>query len=213
MEVRLGPLMEPKKTGKPSRYRSLIFLTMENTDEAYESDAFNKVERWKLFVERTTLAFSGACSGVIFYLALFPSFYYLTWIFFGIMLWAIVGAACLLQGIAMKAIARWKRVTLASSPANGFGFIIGMLVVVSLMVAFKLPLHASFLLARPGLEEALEQHSDDLSQVAYSSHNYGIYRFSKADRRCHHKDRVFFQFLHDGEAAIIYSESGIEELC
>ena len=57
MEVRLGPLMEPKKTGKPSRYRSLIFLTMENTDEAYESDAFNKVERWKLFVERTTLAF------------------------------------------------------------------------------------------------------------------------------------------------------------
>ena len=24
---------------------------------------------------------------------------------------------------------------------------------------------------------------------------------------------VFFQFLHDGEAAIIYSESGIDELC
>ena len=57
MEFRLGPLMERKKTGKPSRYRSLIFLMMEKTDEAYESDAFNKVDRWKLFVERTTLAF------------------------------------------------------------------------------------------------------------------------------------------------------------
>lgn len=30
---------------------------MKNTDEAYESDSFNKVERWKLFVERKTLLF------------------------------------------------------------------------------------------------------------------------------------------------------------
>lgn len=186
---------------------------MENASESHESDALNKVGRWQLFLERATLAFAGACSGVVLYLALFPGFYYLTWFFFGIMLWAMVAAGCLFQGMALQAIARWKRVTLPSSPANGQGFIVGMLVLVSLLVAFKVPLHASFLLARQGLEEALEQHHDDLSQVAYASHDYGVYRFGKADRRCHHKDRVFFQFLDDGEAAIIYSESGIDDLC
>lgn len=186
---------------------------MESTSESHESVALAKVSGWQRVIERTTLAFAGACSGVVLYLALFPSFYYMAWFFFGIMLWAVVAAGCLFQALALQAIARWKRVTLPSSPANGLGFIVGMLVLVSLLVAFKAPLHASFVLAKPGLEEALEQHHDDLSQVAYVSHDYGIYRFRKADRRCHHKDRVFFQFLDDSEAAIIYSESGIVDLC
>ena len=165
------------------------------------------------FFERSALSFAGACSGVVLYLSLFPSFYYMDWFFFGILLWAVVGVGCLAQAMALLAIARWKGVRLSSSVLNGSGFIVGLLVLVSLLVAFKVPLHASFLLARPGLEEALAEHHDDLTQVGRVYHNYGVYRFRKADRRCHREDRIFFQFLHDGEAAIIYSESGIEDLC
>jgi hypothetical protein len=171
------------------------------------------MQRWQRFFEQTTLAFAAACSGVVLYLGLFPSFYYMAWLFLGIMLWAAVTVACLCQALALHVIARWKRVEPPASPASGFGFIIGMLVLVSVLVGFKAPLHASFLLARPGLEEALADHHDDLSQVGFVYHNYGLYRFRKADRRCHKKDRVFFQFLDDSEAAIIYSESGIDDIC
>lgn len=144
---------------------------MNNTSESHESVALAKLGRWHKFIEMTSLAFAGACSGVALYLALFPSFYYMAWFFFGIMLWAVVAAGCLFQALAPQAIAPWKRVKLPSSPANGYGFIIGMLVLVSLLVAFKAPLHASFLLAKPGLEEALEQHRDDLSKIGLVSHN------------------------------------------
>jgi len=186
---------------------------MQNASEIHEGDAAMKVQRWQQLLERMTLAFAGACSGVVLYLALFPGFYYMAWIFFGMMLWAVVAAGCLFQVLALQAISRWKRVTPPSPSANGLGFIVGMLGLVSLLLAFKAPLRASFLLARPGLVEALAEHHADLSQVGLVHHNYGIYHFRKADRRCHRKDRVFFQFLDDAEAAIIYSESGIEDLC
>lgn len=186
---------------------------METTCKKHENGVLIKVRWWQQFLERTTFAFAGACSGVVLYLALFPGFYYMAWIFFGMMLWVVVAAGCLLQALALKAVAKWKRVTLPTSPANGHGFIVGLLVLVSLLIAFKAPLHASFLLAKPGLEDALEHYHDDQSKIAYLSHNFGIYQFKKADRRCHHKDRVFFQFLDDSEAAIIHSESGIDDLC
>ena len=186
---------------------------MENAEEGQESDALIRVGQWQWFLERINLAFAAGCSGVLLYLALFPGFYYMAWFFFAMLLWAVVGIGCLFQILALQAIARFKRVALPSTAANSQCFVVGMLVLVSLLVAFKAPLHASFLLARPGLEEALAEHHDDLSQVGLVSHNYGIYQFKKADRRCHRKDRVFFQFLDDGEAAIIYSESGIDDLC
>lgn len=171
------------------------------------------MSRWQQLFGRMILAFAGAGSGIGLYLALYPGFYYMTWFFFLIMLWALLAVGYLGQVIALQLIALVKRDTLPCLPAKGLGFIIGMLVVVSLLLVFNVPLHASFLLAKPGLEEALTQHHDDLSAVGRVHHNYGLYRFSKADRRCHKQDRVFFQFLHDGEAAIIYSESGLEDLC
>ncbi|MFZ9937629.1 MAG: hypothetical protein ACO3JG_11330 [Luteolibacter sp.] len=186
---------------------------MNATSDNHVSIALAKVRHWQRLIEKTTLAFAAACAGVVLYLALFPSFYYMAWIFLGMMLWAAVAAGCLFQTLALQAIARWKRVEPPSSAANGHGFVFGMLVVVSLLIAFRVPLHASFLLARPGLEQALEQHHDDLGNVGLVSHNYGIYQIGHAVRRCHHKDRVFFQFRNDGEAAIIYSESGIDDLC
>jgi len=171
------------------------------------------MQRWREFLKQSLLAFAGACSGVVLYLALFPAFYYMAWIFCVVMLWAVVAFAYLCQALALRVIACCKRVTLPSAAPSGLGFIIGMLVLVSLLAGFKVPLHVSFLLARPGLEEALASHHDDLDQIGRVSHNFGIYRIRKADRRCHKKDRVYFEFLDDAESAIIYSESGIDDLC
>ena len=170
-------------------------------------------QRWQQFLEKTTLAFAGACSGVVLYLALFPGFYYMAWIFFGIMLWAVVALAYLCQTLALWTMACWKRVALPSSGPGSPAFIIGMLVLVSLLVAFKVPLRASFLLARPGLEAALAEHADDLDEIGRRYYYFGIYSIAKAHRPCHKKDRVFFQFRDDSEAAIIHSLSGIDDLC
>ena len=171
------------------------------------------MQRWQQFFEQTSLAFAGACSGVVLYLALFPSFYYMAWIFFGVMLWGVVALGYLCQALPLLAIARWKRVTLPSSPPRSLKFIIGMLVLVSVLVGFKVPLRTSFLLARPGLERALADYHDDLDQVGRVHYNFGLYRIRKAYRGCHKKDRVFFEFLNDSEAAIIHSTSGIDDLC
>jgi hypothetical protein len=178
-----------------------------------ESGVSMSMDRWQQFFERTTLAFAGACSGVVLYLALFPSFYYMVWLFFGIVLWGLVAFAYLCQALALWLTACSKRVAMPSPGPGSSGFIIGMLVLVSLLVGFKVPLHASFLLARPGLEEALAEHSDDLDEIGRRYDNFGIYSIRKAHRPCHKKDRVFFSFRNDGEAAIIYSESGIDDLC
>jgi hypothetical protein len=185
---------------------------MDDAGEIQEEGVSMSMRRWQQFFERTSLAFAGACSGVVLYLALFPSFYYMAWLPLVGMLWGVVALGCACQVSALLAVARWKRVAPPSRPGS-LNFIFGMLVLVSVLVGFKAPLHASFLLARPGLEEALADHRDDLDQVGLVYHNYGLYQFRKADRHCHKKDRVFFQFLNDSEAAIIYSESGIDDLC
>ncbi len=169
--------------------------------------------KWQQFLEQTTLAFAGACSGIVLYLALFPSFYYMAWLSFGLMLWGVVAFACLCHALALFAIARFKRATLPPSALPTPLFILGMLVLVTLLVGFKVPLHASFLLAEPGLEAALAEHSDDLEDIGRRYYNFGIYSIKNASRACHKKDRVYFRFRDDHEAAIIYSESGIDDLC
>lgn len=170
-------------------------------------------QRWQQFLEQTTLAFAAACSGVVLYLALFPNFYYMAWVFFVIMLWGIAAFAYVCQTLTLLAIAWRKRVALPSSPPGGLRFIAAMLVLVSLLVGFKMPLHASFLLARPGLEQALTEHSNDLEHISRRYYSFGLYSIRRAYRGCHMKDRVYFQFRNDSESAIIYSESGIDDLC
>ncbi|MEM7386338.1 MAG: hypothetical protein AAF514_15460 [Verrucomicrobiota bacterium] len=162
-------------------------------------------------LDKISLTLVAAGSGIVLYEGLFPSFYYMTWLGYLMLLWAFFAFTSLIQIIVSLAVAKWKKwpITL---PA-GLGFTFGWLLLVTLLIGFKIPLHASFLLAKPGLEEALAQHHDDLTKIGVVSHNYGLYQFRKADRRCHRKDRVFFQFSNDGEAAIIHSTSGIDDLC
>ncbi|MGI9242170.1 MAG: hypothetical protein ACR2RV_15330 [Verrucomicrobiales bacterium] len=122
-------------------------------------------------------------------------------------------------------MAIWRRrKQISPSSASYLGFITGMLVVTTSLVLLKVPLRASFLFAKPGFEQALEDYHDDLEQVGIVHHNFGLYEISKAYRGCvhgnggcsnsvEHKDRVFFRFRNDSESAFIYSENGIKNLC
>lgn len=153
-------------------------------------------------IDQLALAVAAGCCGVLLYLALYPSFYYLSGIGFTLTLWMIVPSLAFIAHFAHRAN--------ATSNAR---FIAVMLIAVTGAVALKLPLYASFLVARGGLEEALAQHRDDLDQVGRVYHDYGPYEIGRAHRGCHREDRIFFEFRDDNEAAIIYSESGIEDLC
>ena len=95
--------------------------------------------KWRQFVAQMSLAFAGACSGVILYKALFPGFYYMTWIFWMILLWGLAAVAFLGHCLVLWIVARCKRVPLPSSPLTGAGFITGMLILVTLLVGFKVP--------------------------------------------------------------------------
>lgn len=134
------------------------------------------------------------------------------WIGLLLMLWVAVSVAMVCCSLILNVAMRRSR---SSSPtgASDLGYIAGMLVLTSLLVGFKVPLHASFLLARPGLEEALAEHRDDLSDVGRVSHDFGLYQIKSAERRCHIDDRIYFMFRDDSEAAIIHSPSGIDDLC
>lgn len=162
-------------------------------------------------LERLLLVFVGGCAGIVLYQSLFPPFYYLAWIAWMLALWTAGMAALLLSRLSLTLSAK-------SSPTGSRGtgpgrFILGLLTWVSLLVLVKLPLRASFLLAKPGLEGALAQHRDDLSKIGMWSYDYGLYPIVSASRRCHDDQRIFFHFPSREEAAIIYSPSGIEDLC
>ena len=119
------------------------------------------------------------------------------------------------QTLGLLVISRWNQFTPVALAGNNWGFILGLQMLVILLIGFKVPLYASFLLAKPKLDEAVADHSDDLEEVGRRAKYYycGIYPIEKAQRRCHKKDRIYFQFRNDGESAIIYSESGVDDLC
>ena len=77
---------------------------MKRTDESHDSSADLGVLRWQRFLAQTTLTFAGMCSGLVLYLALFPSFYYMTWVVFVVMLWGVVALAAILQSLALLAL-------------------------------------------------------------------------------------------------------------
>ena len=151
-------------------------------------------------IEQATLAFSVACCSVVLYLALFPSFYYMAWFGLTLLLWIAVTIALLCSSLILAIAARRAQSETTYPRAGNLGFIAGMLVFVTALVGFKVPLHASFLLARPGLEEALAEHRDELAQVGLVHHSFGLYLIQGAHRGCHTDDRIFFKFQDDNTA-------------
>ena len=170
-------------------------------------------ERWRRLADQLTIAFSANCCGAALYLALYPSFYYMQWFFIGVWAWGLALIALCCCSLVLTFLGRGEAGTAPPSRVGSAGFVLGMMVVSTLLVSFKVPLRASFLLARPGLEQALAENGDDLSPIGTTSYDFGLYQIRRAHRGCHHEDRVYFQFRDDSESAIIYSESGIDDLC
>ncbi|MDG2149497.1 MAG: hypothetical protein P8N09_08235 [Planctomycetota bacterium] len=170
-------------------------------------------QRKQRFVEQMAIAISAACCGIALYMALFPAFYYMQWFAVGALAVTTVLSSL---GCYFLLLMYWgRRKSEAAQPVqfHGLRFMLSMLAVAVLLVVFKVPLHASFMLAQPGFENALAENQDDLSQVGVRSYDYGLYQVKSATRDCHHKDRIYFRFRDDSESAIIYSESGLDDLC
>ncbi len=186
---------------------------MSDIDTNNPTGAESKLQDWMWTLERLSLVFAGAACGVLLYLALFPAFYYMMWTLLVPVLWIAVLLAHNVQVWGLSLVAASKKQPLPTHQGGDGKFLLSLVAFVTLAVGLKLPLHFSFLLARPGLEEALAAHCDDLTRVGYAYHNYGLYQIGRADRDCHLKDRIYFRFQNDGESAMIYSESGIDDLC
>ncbi len=186
---------------------------MTEIDTNNPTGAESKLLDWKRTLERLSLVFAGAACGVLLYLALFPAFYYMMWAGLVPALWIAVLIGHTVQTWILLLVAASKKLPLPTNQGGNGKFLLSLVVLVTFAVGLKLPLHFSFLLARPGLEESLAAHSDDLSQVRHASHDYGLYQIGRAERYCHNKDRIYFRFQNDSESAMIYSESGIDDLC
>jgi hypothetical protein len=187
-------------------------MTQDN-DNKQDLESTDRILRWNRLLGQCTLTLSGGLAGVVLYSALFPGFYYMDWAALMPLLWLGVVFLNGIQALVLQWMASRKRVPMPSTAKGPLRFTLWMLVLVTCLVALKVPLRASFLLAKPGLELALKNSGDHLEEVGRVSYNFGLYQIGSADRRCHEKDRVFFQFLNDHESAIIYSESGIDGLC
>lgn len=172
-----------------------------------------KSPRWQRLAEQITIAFVAGCCGAVLYMALFPAFYYMQWLFMILLLGIVTLGSLGVYTLILVLSRREATGTSARPQFHGVGFTLGMLAIVVLLVGFKVPLHASFLWARPGLEQALAENQDDLGEIGVYSYDYGLYPIGSAARDCHHNDRVYFRFHGDSESAIIYSESGLDDLC
>ncbi len=171
------------------------------------------LEKWIQFTQKLSLVWAGMCAGVVLYMAMFPYFYYMAWFAILPAFWGAVLVGDLLLRLVVASVALGRGIQHPFVPAGSYKFVAGLLVLVTALAGFKVPLHTSFLLAKSGLEQALVDGQEDLAVVGRWSHDFGLYHIGHAERRCHDKDRIYFLFQDDSESAIIYSETGIDDLC
>ncbi len=170
-------------------------------------------ERWRRFLEDFGLIICAAYAGLVLYWSMFPAIYYMEWILWVPGLFLVSTLIFGLQTFAIWLVSRWKKVPFR---LKRIPLALAVLpVLVTILFVGKIPLRASFLLAKPTLEKAVREHADGLEQVSRRAdyHYSGLYAIKKAEHRCGRKDRIFFVFRDDHESGIIYSESGIDNLC
>ena len=143
--------------------------------------------------------------------ARYPSFYYMTFVFLLVMLWAVVAAV-----VSVRSVIAGMGTLLTGRPvvSTGWRGVVALITLVSVVIVLKLPLHAGFALARTDLDRAVQEDQQPGDTFHLSRYQYGIYGIHQtARRRCHHKDRIYFELATDKESAFIYSPSGIDDLC
>ncbi len=174
-------------------------------------DKSNASAWWQRPFDGFTLTMVALGSGALLWNALFPGFYYMAWVFFVLMLWAglalLLFIRLLIAGIGTRSAGRpvvW----------SGWKSVVAIPIVLSVVILLKLPLYAGFALAEADLDLAVRQDQRPGDEFPLARYRYGIYGIrQEAHRRCHHKDRIYFALANDSEAAFVYSESGIDDLC
>ena len=86
--------------------------------------------------------------------------------------------------------------------------------VVTLLVAFKAPMHLGFAFARPALDQVIKMDFEPSGSFSISKASVGPYSiYQQANRDCHDKSRIYFTLSNDVEAGFVYSTTGIDDLC
>lgn len=150
-------------------------------------------------------------SGAVLWSAIYPGFYYLVFVGILAMYWLGLGAFLLVRTIIAASGAR-----LTGHPVQwaGWSGAVALMTLVSVVILAKLPLRAAFAFARADLEQAILRDTRPGDSFHLMRYIYGPYPIHQlAERRCHHKDRVYFNLASDPESAFIYSTSGIDDLC
>jgi hypothetical protein len=149
--------------------------------------------------------------GIVLWHSLFPGFYYLAILFVLLWLWMFVAGLVAIRVTIATFVARRKGTPI---DATGWLPVLGVPLLLTVAAIFKLPLHASFALARADFEHVIAHEVQPTESFPLLKHHYGLYPIRQtARRRCHDPERIYFQFSNDGEAAIVYSPTGIDDLC
>ena len=166
---------------------------------------------WQLPFDRYTLALVSGLSAVVLWRAMLPSFYYMRFIFFLTMLWGSISLALSIRVvIALVGTFLTKRAALWT----GWRSVVLLPAVVTLLVAFKAPMHLGFAFARPALDQVIKMDFEPSGSFSISKASVGPYSiYQQANRDCHDKSRIYFTLSNDVEAGFVYSTTGIDDLC
>ena len=181
---------------------------MDVSDETRET--CEPVAWWQRPFDGLTLALTAMISGALLWNALFPSFYYMVFIFWVGAFWAGIGVVLCVR---LFLAGMGRRLTDRPVIWVGWRGVTAWMVVVSVAVLLKLPLRVGFALARADLERAVAQDQRPGETFSLTRSQYGIYGIrQQAQRRCHRDDRIYFTLANDDEAGFVHSTSGIEDL-
>ena len=151
-------------------------------------------------------------------MGLHPSFYYMTGFFLLFMAWGALMVVILLRA-AMRdwVVRRHDPSTLKSKGAyRRWLWLFSLVISVTVLLMFHVPLRIGFLTARPGLAPWVNEDALDQSPWLTEDLRVGLYVVSASmtnqRRRVDKGERVVIILADDHESGFIYSPAGIDDL-
>ena len=156
----------------------------------------------------------------LFWQGLYPHFYYMVDFF----VLGLVWFGAVLMFVVLMALRSWLLheypgpVQTAQTALLQWACVFGILLLVTALLAFKVPMRLGFLTARPGLSRLVNEHTIDEFRGLAEDTRFGLYTISASSTERRGVDRsdahqcVIFRLADDGEAAFIYSPTGIDDL-
>ncbi len=152
----------------------------------------------------------------LLWLGLHPSLYYMADVFLLFYFWMAVGFAYLARTLIRRFVASTvdAPATPVASAWRREAMLFSIPLIVTLLIALRVPLRIGFLTARPGLTRLVETAQEGRMPQLSEDQRCGLYTISAmANRTCHIKGRIMFILADDAEAGFIYSPNGIDDLC